>query len=65
MTSEIKNLKDNLANTFWKIYIKSDELERRKQLLQLTGINELNVSLMQSYFDDLIHYIKKGEKSQC
>lgn len=41
---------------FWKEYIESNEDKRREIILTLTGIDESNVSIFQSYIDDLIEY---------
>jgi hypothetical protein len=52
-------MKRSLPNKFWKRYISADYLERRSLALQLTGIDNSNISLMQSYFDDLIDVMEK------
>jgi len=48
-----------LANKFWKEYLNVDELKRRELCLKLTGIDNLNASLMQSYFDDIIDFMEE------
>lgn len=47
-----------LRNKFWKEWFISSELEQRKLLLKLTGIDELNVSIMNSYFIDLSMFLE-------
>lgn len=62
-----KERRGDLANKFWKDYIKSDIIERRAKLKCIIDlIDELRIikkdnvrkyaltTLMQSYFDDLI-----------
>lgn len=43
---------------FWKKWYYSTEFERLNLVKKLTGIDELNSTLINSYFEDLEEYIE-------
>ena len=57
-----KNKNKWMSNTFWKVWVEKDELERIEFVKELTGIYEINATLKNSYFEDLEEYLKSSSE---
>jgi hypothetical protein len=53
-----------MSTAFWKAWEKSNEIERLNLVEQLTGIDKLNRSLINSYFEDLYNYIENETRKK-